>query len=412
MPTNEQTLLNFEDINHRVLNLENKISVESDFRVLNLENTAPKDLDPSTIPTLIKSPIRLKQMKEDTSPVYKVQRFDVPIISNGLIFNIGFFESFLGVLPERPIPGSKRGHTWSSLERPPSDFYLVGGKIVNISEGRWQVYFKNYIPKMGDGEDDKRFIEDVLEGLVHFSLVSHTDIILSEDPDTGETIRTVGLSKRGERNDAVGYNLGGMKQVTNVEDTIQKSNTGVSERDSRKVEESYMATKEEVVTQVFNLLDAGRLSLDELAKICKFSDKIVNAEHLKGLEVLKAFNSLGVEDPVVEYNKVVEQAKVDDVAIAESFLDTHFGASVRNAQGVEKNVKREFAASRLAGVKREDRSTAAEVVKNSDVFKALSTIATPKEDSSSTLDTAVVNSGEAAPVSGTFVKGATMRMEY
>ncbi len=186
-------------------------------RVVNLQaHSSIVTLDPDTIPTLVESPVLKKKIAADKDPVYKVQKMSYPLKGNWLIYGESFFKSFLSKLESRPIPGSKSGHVWSGMERPPTDFYLVGGRVDSNGDGTGDVYFKNYIPKKGDKSDNDRFIDDIQMNMVHFSLCTWPDIMEVEDPATGVVTRTAISSRKGERNDAVEYDLGAMKQETNT----------------------------------------------------------------------------------------------------------------------------------------------------------------------------------------------------
>ncbi len=168
------------------------------------------------VPTLVPSVVMNELQKGDTEPYFKIQAIKFPVEGSGAYpsrkatYTQEFFESFLSVTKQRPIPGSKRGHEWVS--RPSTDFYLVGGKIDSDGngEGKGTVYLKNYVPTDGDTTPNAGLIRDMKAGMVHFSLVTLPKYVVE-----GEEQRFIG-SAGFERNDAVEYGAGAMAQTTNA----------------------------------------------------------------------------------------------------------------------------------------------------------------------------------------------------
>lgn len=181
------------------------------FKVLNYALNEKTQL-PSTesVPTLVPSDKMREILGNDDRPYFKIQAIDYPIKGTGGIYEEPFFESFLNVTKDRPIPGSKRGH-WRG-NRPESDFYMVGGDLKKNGDGTGTVFFKNYIPPKGDGTDNERFIQDCKAGIVHFSLVTMPSYTVDENGLYHFT-GTQGY----ERNDAVEFGTGAMRQQTNSE---------------------------------------------------------------------------------------------------------------------------------------------------------------------------------------------------
>ena len=164
------------------------------------------------IPTLVPAMVMNELQKGDAEPYFKIQAINFPINGGGVypartaIYTQEFFESFLSVCKQRPIPGSKRGHEWVS--RPATDFYLVGGKVEG-SDGKGTVYLKNYVPPEGDTTPNTGLIRDMKAGMVHFSLVTRPKY-----ETEGEEQRMI-ASAGAERNDAIEYGVGAMEQTTN-----------------------------------------------------------------------------------------------------------------------------------------------------------------------------------------------------
>ena len=170
-------------------------------------------ISPADVPTLVPATVMSELQKGDAEPYFKLQALKFPVEGSGVypartaIYTQEFFESFLAVCKQRPIPGSKRGHEWAS--RPATDFYLVGGKVEGAN-GKGTVYFKNYVPPDGDTTPNAGLIRDMKAGMVHFSLVTMPKYVTE-----GEEQRFIGSAGH-ERNDAIEYGAGAMKQTTNA----------------------------------------------------------------------------------------------------------------------------------------------------------------------------------------------------
>lgn len=167
------------------------------------------------VPTLIPQAVMNELTAGDPDPYFRVQSIefpaegDNPISMKPAVYGKGFFDSFVGVMNKRPIPGSKRGHEYKS--RPNSDFYTVGGKVIENGEGG-VAHFKVYIPPNGDETPNAGFIRDNRAGIVEFSIEAAVEYTVNSDTQDVEIVRTRGS----ERNDAVPE--GAMAQTVNAED--------------------------------------------------------------------------------------------------------------------------------------------------------------------------------------------------
>lgn len=201
------------------------INMKKKFKKLNLRDFNDQKLVISDVevPTLVPENIMQEFLKDDPEPYYKIQKIDYPIKANGYTYQEGFFETFLNKLNRSYIPGSKYGHTTSWGARPTTDLLLVGGKLEKHGDGSGSVYLKNYIPKNGESGDNTFFIKENKSNNVDYSLVAYTrDEVIRKDGE--ETIVNVLESLGGERNDAVEYGLGAMKQKTNKQEGGSKLN--------------------------------------------------------------------------------------------------------------------------------------------------------------------------------------------
>ncbi len=175
-----------------------------------------------TVDTLVPKPSMEALTNGDPAPVFKIEAIDFPAKGSGGVYDGSFFKSFINVTKERPIPGSKRGHTYDS--RPASDFYTVGGRIDSQDNGKTgTALLKIYIPPMGDPTENAGFIRDARAGIVHFSLVTRPDFnVKTEDDGMGNKVqvRHFTASMGSERNDAMEYGGGAMAQLVNSQDSL------------------------------------------------------------------------------------------------------------------------------------------------------------------------------------------------
>lgn len=167
------------------------------------------------VPTLIPAETMQLLSQGDAEPYFKIQEIPVPVVANRVTYPASFFESYIGKLKDRPIPGSKNGHDTRYGARPNTDLYVVGGKLSVDAQGNGKVYLKNYIPKVGESGDNSSFIVQNKAGMLDYSIVSYTKDQIETLPE-GEMKITAVASLAGERNDAVEYGVGAMEQKTNA----------------------------------------------------------------------------------------------------------------------------------------------------------------------------------------------------
>jgi len=146
---------------------------------------------------------------------------DNPIGNGPAIYVKSFFDGYVGVTKNRPIPGSKRGHELFS-SRPHNDFYTVGGKVVDNGDGTGIAYLKVYIPPEGDGTSNFGFIRDNRAGIVQFSLIAHGNFTIDSVTETVEANAVI--NDDWIRNDAV--------EVGKMEQTVNSEEIGISENAS------------------------------------------------------------------------------------------------------------------------------------------------------------------------------------
>jgi hypothetical protein len=194
----------------------------------------------------------------------------------------------LSKMKESPIPGSRDGHHLEWGRRPPTDLYLIGGKV---SEDEKSVFMKNYIPPVGESGDNQAFIKNARANMIHFSIVSYTkDLVFRNDEGYIEKIQAV-ESIKGERNDAVEHGLGAMKQKTNSYDNIKQG-----------------ATMElsEMIEKIKNCLSNG--SVDKKKVCTDLGVEILTEEHKNAVAVIGDLKkNLKTENVVEKINQIMKE---------------------------------------------------------------------------------------------------------
>lgn len=195
-------------------------SVTKDQVSLRLIENRANPLTPEQVPTLLPAEIMSQLSIGDTEPYFRIQSIDYPAIGASPLYNKSatylesFFISFVDIMNQQPIPGSKRGHEFAS--RPNSDFYTVGGKLVPNGAGKGTVHIKIYIPPEGDETPNRGFIRDNKAGIVQFSISSAVEYSVDEQAQDVKILAVAG----GARNDAVP--VGAMEQTVNAEDGVDQ----------------------------------------------------------------------------------------------------------------------------------------------------------------------------------------------
>jgi len=170
---------------------------------------------PDAIPNLVPKKKLAEWQDGDDDPYYRIQAIEYPVLANGYLYVESFFESFINKIKERPIPGSKSGHEMWAGKRGPTDFLLIGGNLEKKGKGKGIAYLKMYIPPIGESGDNTTFIKENKTDMINYSLVTYPKQESEENPDGTSTIKIV-ESLFGERNDAVDYGTGAMKQILNA----------------------------------------------------------------------------------------------------------------------------------------------------------------------------------------------------
>jgi hypothetical protein len=329
-----------------------------------------------TILTLIPNKAWEALSKGDSDPYFKIEAIDFPANGSGGVYDASFFKSFLNVMKERPIPGSKRGHEYTS--RPASDFYTVGGKIdENADKKSGTVYLKIYMPKSGDFTDNAGFIRDAAAGIVNFSLVTAPDYkVVTESDDKGNKIqvRHFIASMGYERNDAVEYGAGAMAQTVNshnlpfdfdtakalieagqfdrstnvVGDPIQNdrvyrtalrhlcSRASVEDRsalgelismiDKSKNGRKTVEDREEAVNLLSNLIANGKDKITDIVKDLGIESSLRNEADEKNAETVKALNAKLGDKPLERLEAILAENKANADATVENAVTAAFGA--------------------------------------------------------------------------------------
>jgi hypothetical protein len=349
--------------------------------VFNYASLSEITLTEKEVPTLVSESKMNALLGDEQDPYYKIEAIPYPANGSGGIYEESFFRSFVNGLKDRPYPGSKRGHEYTS--RPSSDFYMVGGSMVGNADGKGGIaYFKMLIPTEGDTTSNAGFIRDAKAGIVHFSLVSAPEYKEKKDDD-GVTRRHYTASKGYERNDAVEYKTGAMDQVVNSaeeetdfdeakelatkgewnrKDTNGKviqngkvsysvlrrlaSNANcenkteiaelISIMDKQKNHGGMKVDKKEVLETVQNMKANGEITLAEIANAMGLQDKIVNDEHVKNAETVKVLNEKLGADPITAIDGLLANKKIAaDLAVVNAVVKLAGPEKIMNSSGVE-----------------------------------------------------------------------------
>lgn len=377
----------------------------------------------TNIPAVTDIPIGNKKILDkltqgDPSPMFKSEAIDFPVIGTGGVYEKSFFKSFINVCKERPIPGSKRGHEYTS--RPSNDFYMVGGQLIENADGKsGTAVFLMYIPPFGDTTDNTGFKRDAEAGIVNFSLVTQPEYNVKKDDD-GVERRHFTKTNGYERNDAVEYGAGAMAQVVNSKqndidfDELKKlvtngkySRKNIDDEIIQNGKVSYPVLRSMVSradcenkTEIGNILSMidkasnGRKTMDEELKEAVervqnaakngsivIADVFKNAgialrtdDDKKNEETVKALNAKNLgADPLKEIDSIIAQNKANADAIVKNEVATVFGAEkVKNAKGDEvENPAYTYAFEKCAGKTGDALKNEIESLKNSAVMKGI-----------------------------------------
>ena len=161
----------------------------------------------------------LREGDQNQEPLLVTEAIDFPVEGSGGVYTKEFFQSFLNRLKVHVFGGNKLGHSWPERD----DFFTIGGKINTNQDGKTgTVYLKIYIPSFGFETTNSGFIRNVKAKNVHYSLVTYPQGELRKGDD-GEYkmhfVESIGY----ERNDAVPFEGGAMKQRVNASE-VQKIN--------------------------------------------------------------------------------------------------------------------------------------------------------------------------------------------
>ena len=369
--------------------------IPSNLVVFNYKSNGKAMPSVDDVPTLVKDAVLKELQANDTNPFYKIEAIDYPVNGSGGVYEASFFKSFINVSKQRPIPGSKRGHEFTS--RPSSDFYMIGGSTVDNADGTGTAYFKMYIPPNGDPTDHSGFIRDARAGIVNFSLVTAPEYNVKKDAD-GVERRHFTKSNGYERNDAVEFGAGAMSQVVNSKEVINFEATRemieaglISRNDkgyslyvdgkvSRPMLRRMVANADDetktAIGELIMLIDAKHtnggkpMELNEAIQMVQnaaangainlgetFKDKIAlrNEADKKNEAIVLALNGKGFGDDLIAgIDKMIAENKANANAIAKDAVSTAFGAEtfevdMNGKKESVKNAAHEYAMQKCAG---------------------------------------------------------------
>ena len=333
---------------------------ERTMRRLNLSDAGAKvklNISPDDIPTLVPDSVMAEWLDGVDEPFYKLQMIEYPIVANRITYEESFFESFVNKTKERPIPGSKSGHSLMWGERPATDLLMVGGKLEKNGDGTGRVYFKNYIPPSGESGDNTVFIRENRSDMVHYSLVAYTKEVIENDEDGRINVKVI-ESLGGERNDAVEYGVGAMKQVTNK--------TGDVITDENFYEGEETMDKQEVLKRLNAMRSNGDITLPEIAEALGLTEQVVSDKHRNAVKVVDALGELGIKNPVEDVTRMKNALEANAEAVRNAKITEAFGAPDPDADGSEKNLLRAYAAERVGNASGDELTKRINEIRESD----------------------------------------------
>lgn len=327
--------------------------------VYNKSRAAP--LDATAVPTLVNEAVMSILQNGDTEPYYKIEAIDYPVEGSGGTYTKEFFKSFIDVMKNRPIPGSKRGHEYQS--RPNTDFYTVGGKMVENADGKTgTAYMKIYIPPRGDTTDNAGFIRDAKANIVHFSLVTVPNRIVKRDAKGEE--QNFFISSNGlERNDAVEFGAGAMEQEVN------SSATSAADR----TKNGGTMDKNEVLAVVKNLMANGQTSLIEIARNSGVEKLVRTEQDEQNAVTVATLNSKLGDKPFEKLDAILAENAANAESIVENKIAVIAGPRLENnAEGKPvENAAHRYAKTLCNGKSGEALDAAIAALKDDPVLVAL-----------------------------------------
>jgi hypothetical protein len=331
-------------------------------------------INPETISTLIPKKALNLLISDDPDPYYVIEEiFDITEKANGIEYTKEFWDSWIAKLNKRPIPGSKDGHTFNR-KTPPNDFFTVGGELRKNT-----VYLKIYIPPEGAKESNENFIRDIKLGVIHFSVVSWTkDIVELDENGWIQNIKAV-ESMKGERNDAVEFNMGAMEQKVNKKNTADEDKDS-SDKDKLKEMEGIIMPENvysDIIKNLNNQIENGTITKKQLAADLKI--EIVTDQHVSSVNTLNEITKILGDKPLEKINLMIdEKIEVDKGKynlMREELMAKEFGPLKVKVNGEEKdNLKRCAAESHVSTEPQEKKNLEAEIekAKNDPVVKSIS----------------------------------------
>ena len=296
-------------------------------RFLNFRR-ANEAADLSAAPVLIPEAV-YKTLAEEGSYEF-VEHIAAPVEGDGGIYTPEFFESYIAVLAEKPIPGSKRGH----LDTPDSDFYTVGG-AVNKTETGADVYLRILVPPTDyDGNSNSGLVRDIKANIAQFSLVADGEPERGADGHSYIT-KTLG----NERNDRV--DAGAMDQDL----LANRKDEGEKPPDETEIMALIEAGAIDIDSESEELVKNGKVHRRAAVKLQSSADKALAGRVLNAIAA--KLKSQDKEKLKVTKQEIIDAAKA---AIANNDLTLEELAESLKMENKLKNATDEQRAKLAAGI--------------------------------------------------------------
>ncbi|KKK99745.1 hypothetical protein LCGC14_2629680, partial [marine sediment metagenome] len=172
-------------------------------------------------------------------------------------------------------------------------------------------------------------------------------------------------SMKGERNDAIEYGLGGMKQTTNADKNNLNDQSKASDKDHIDNPIKGEGKLKDELLKMINAFKADAITLEELAEAMGHEDQLLTKEHEEALKLQNAIKELGLKNPIEDIKIMQDKIKADSEAVLNARLDKEFGTNPDTDK--KENLLRIYAEERIANVEGKDLEEKIENIKKSPI---------------------------------------------
>lgn len=232
--------------------------------------------------------------------------------TDGSIYTDIWADSYLEGLNEKPYPGSKNGHIGLySSETVDNHTYVIGGQKVSNDT----MVLKHYVPS-----NETTLIREIKAGLKATSVVDYHRVAIVEDED-GDWQEYVLDSMKGQRNDIIEWDLGGM--ATSIVTSSQKADINRDKGDinmaKEKVEKASYGEALEIIQEQSKMTGfSGQKIGEDLSEKLGFT--VMSSAQKEKLEKIEEFEKTSQKDVLTvidefkaEFDKNFEEIKAQKI---------------------------------------------------------------------------------------------------